>query len=176
MVISGENTHQTPIQAAEGRLDFSGTLTSDLAIADGALFSPGDGIGTLTVNGAFSAADGARLVFEIGEETSDLLVLGNGSTLDIADDAILELLFTDADPSKTYTLIEAEGGLGEYADAAFWTDLLATAADTNWQLQVAGNTLQAVFGASDSVPEPAAWALLVLGCAGLLFVRKKRAA
>ncbi|MBP3694002.1 MAG: autotransporter-associated beta strand repeat-containing protein [Thermoguttaceae bacterium] len=176
MVISGENTHQTPIQAAEGRLDFSGTLTSDLAIADGALFSPGDGIGTLTVNGAFSAADGARLVFEIGEETSDLLVLGNGSTLDIADDAILELLFTDADPSKTYTLIEAEGGLGEYADAAFWTDLLATAADTNWQLQVAGNTLQAVFGASDSVPEPATWALLVLGCAGLFFVRKKRVA
>ena len=174
MVISGENTHQTPIQAAEGRLDFSGTLTSDLAIADGAVFSPGDGIGTLTVNGAFSAADGAQLVFEIGEETSDLLVLGNGSTLDIADDAILELLFTDADPSKTYTLIEAEGGLGEYADAAFWTSILSESSAENWHLAVVGNTVQALVGASDAVPEPATWALLILGAFGIYCVRRKK--
>ncbi|MBQ2821572.1 MAG: autotransporter-associated beta strand repeat-containing protein, partial [Thermoguttaceae bacterium] len=174
MVISGENTHQTPIQAAEGRLDFSGTLTSDLAIADGALFSPGDGIGTLTVNGAFSAADGARLVFEIGEETSDLLVLGNGSTLDIADDAILELLFTDADPSKTYTLIEAEGGLGELLNAEFWSGLLSEESAENWHLAVVGNTLQLLAGAADSVPEPSTWALLLLGSFGLLYCRKKK--
>jgi len=174
MVISGENTHQTPIQAAEGRLDFSGTLTSDLAIADGALFSPGDGIGTLTVNGTFSADDGARLVFEIGEETSDRLVLGNGSTLDIADDAILELLFTDADPSKTYTLIEAKDGFGELLNAEFWSGLLSEESAENWHLAVVDNTLQLLAGASDAVPEPSTWALLLLGSFGLLYCRKKK--
>ncbi|MBO5437649.1 MAG: autotransporter-associated beta strand repeat-containing protein, partial [Thermoguttaceae bacterium] len=162
------------LNVSAGRANIVGTLSGDLAIADGASFSPGDGIGTLAVNGDFTVGDGAQLVFEFGEDASDLLVIGSEGTLDISEDAVLELLFSDADPSKTYTLIEAEGGLGEYADAEFWTDLLTTAADTNWQLQVVGNTLQAVFGASDSVPEPATWALLVLGAAGLFIVRKKR--
>jgi len=162
------------LNVSAGRANIVGTLSGDLAIADGASFSPGDGIGTLAVNGDFTVGDGAQLVFEFGEDASDLLVIGSEGTLDISEDAVLELLFNDADPNNVYTLIEAEGGLGEYADAEFWTDLLTTAADTNWQLQVAGNTLQAVFGASDSVPEPAAWALLVLGAAGLFIVRKKR--
>ncbi|MBP3693795.1 MAG: PEP-CTERM sorting domain-containing protein [Thermoguttaceae bacterium] len=148
-------------------------MAGKISVADGAVFSPGDGIGTLTVNGLFSADDGARLVFEIGEDTSDLIVLESEGTLDISEDAILELLFTDADPDKVYTLIEAEGGLGEYADAAFWTNLLTAAADTNWHLEVSGNMVNAVFGTDPAVPEPATWVLLILGTFGLLYCRKK---
>ncbi|MBP3694639.1 MAG: autotransporter-associated beta strand repeat-containing protein [Thermoguttaceae bacterium] len=168
------------LNVSAGRANVVGTLSGDLAIADGASFSPGDGIGTLTVNGLFSADDGARLVFELGVDASDLLILGSGSTLDIADDAVIELLFADADPDKAYTLIQAEDGLGEYTDSAFWTNLLTAASDANWDLSVVGNTLQAIAGSgtidpSDpSVPEPAAWVLLVLGAAGLFIVRQKR--
>ena len=168
------------LNVSEGRANVVGTMTGDLAIADGASFSPGDGIGTLTVNGLFSADDGGRLVFELGADASDLLILGSGSTLDIADDAVIELLFADADPDKAYTLIQAEDGLGEYTDSAFWTNLLTAASDANWDLSVVGNTIQAIAGSgtidpSDpSVPEPAAWALFVLGAAGLFIVRKKR--
>ena len=168
------------LNVSAGRANVVGTLSGDLAIADGASFSPGDGIGTLTLNGAFSADDGAHLVFELGADASDLLILGSGSTLDIADDAVIELLFADADPDKAYTLIQAEDGLGEYTDSAFWTNLLTAASDANWDLSVVGNTLQAIAGSgtidpSDpSVPEPAAWVLLVLGAAGLFIVRQKR--
>ncbi|MBO5436844.1 MAG: autotransporter-associated beta strand repeat-containing protein, partial [Thermoguttaceae bacterium] len=167
------------LNVSAGRTNVVGTMTGDLAIADGAVFSPGDGIGTLTVNGLFSADDGARLVFELGADASDLLILGSGSTLDIADDAVIELLFADADPDKAYTLIQAEDGLGEYTDSAFWTNLLTAASDANWDLSVVGNTLQAIAGSgtidpSDpSVPEPAAWVLLLLGTFGLLYCRKK---
>ena len=167
------------LNVSAGRANVVGTLSGDLAIADGASFSPGDGIGTLTVNGLFSADDGARLVFELGVDASDLLILGSGSTLDIADDAVIELLFADADPDKAYTLIQAEDGLGEYTDSAFWTNLLTAASDANWDLSVVGNTLQAIAGSgtidpSDpSVPEPAAWVLLLLGTFGLLYCRKK---
>ncbi len=163
------------LNVSAGRANVVGTLSGDLAIADGAVFSPGDGIGTLTVNGDFTVGDGAKLVFELGADASDLLILGSESALDIADDAVLELLFTDADTSKTYTLIEANGGWGEYADSAFWTDILLAADTANWELAIVGNTLQAFISADPSVPEPATWALLVLGAAGLFFVRKKRA-
>ena len=167
------------LNVSAGRANVVGTLSGDLAIADGASFSPGDGIGTLTVNGLFSADDGARLVFELGVDASDLLILGSGSTLDIADDAVIELLFADADPDKAYTLIQAEDGLGEYTDSAFWTNLLTAASDATWDLSVVGNTIQAIAGSgtidpSDpSVPEPAAWVLLLLGTFGLLYCRKK---
>ncbi len=163
------------LNVSAGRADVVGTMTGDLAIADGASFSPGDGIGTLTVNGDFTVDDGAKLVFELGADASDLLILGSESELDIEDDAVIELLFADADPSKNYTLIEAEDGLGEYSDSEFWNALLS-AADSNWELAVVGNTLQAIVGSSSadpSVPEPAAWVLLVLGTFGLLYCRKK---
>ena len=169
------------LNVSAGRANVVGTMTGDLAIANGASFSPGDGIGTLTVNGLFSADDGGRLVFELGADTSDLLILGSGSTLDIADDAVIELLFADADPDKAYTLIQAEDGLGEYTDSAFWTSLLTAASDATWDLSVVGNTIQAIAGSgtidpSDpSVPEPAAWVLLLLGTFGLCLVRRKRA-
>ncbi|MBO5438697.1 MAG: PEP-CTERM sorting domain-containing protein, partial [Thermoguttaceae bacterium] len=167
------NGFESTLNISEGRADVFGTMAGKISVADGAVFSPGDGIGTLTVNGLFSADDGARLVFEIGEDTSDLIVLESEGTLDISEDAILELLFTDADPDKVYTLIEAEGGLGEYADAAFWTNLLTAAADTNWHLEVSGNMVNAVFGTDPAVPEPATWVLLILGTFGLLYCRKK---
>ena len=167
------NSFESTLNISEGRADVFGTMAGKISVADGAVFSPGDGIGTLTVNGLFSADDGARLVFEIGEDTSDLIVLESEGTLDISEDAILELLFTDADPDKVYTLIEAEGGLGEYADATFWTNLLTAAADTNWHLEVSGNMVNAVFGTDPAVPEPATWVLLILGTFGLLYCRKK---
>ncbi|MBQ4143419.1 MAG: autotransporter-associated beta strand repeat-containing protein [Thermoguttaceae bacterium] len=156
-----------------GRVNAAGSVTGDLAIAEGASFSPGDGVGTLTLEGNFTADTGAQLVFELSADSSDLLVLSSGSTLDISDDAVLELLFTGDAPGSAYTLIEAEDGLGEYADAAFWTSILSESSAENWHLAVVGNTVQALVGASDAVPEPATWTLLILGASGLYCVRRR---
>jgi len=163
------------LNVSEGRANVVGTLSGDLAIADGASFSPGDGIGTLTVNGLFSADDGGRLVFEIGEDTSDLLVIGSEGSLEISENAVLEFLFTGEESGEAYTLIQAEDGFTELMNAEFWNDLLSEEIAANWHLSVVGNSLRLLAGASDAVPEPAAWVLLVLGAAGLYCVRRRNA-
>lgn len=150
---------------------------SSLSMAEGSVLDLTSG--TVVIDGSFTVNDDAHLVFDLSNAAADLLVLGSGSTLDISENAVLELLFADADPEKNYTLIEAEGGLGKYSDTAFWNALLSTE-DSNWELAVVGNSLQAILGAGSgladpSVPEPSTWALLVLGAAGLCLVCRKRA-
>lgn len=150
---------------------------SSLSMAEGSVLDLTSG--TVVIDGGFTVNDDARLVFDLSNAAADLLVLGSGSTLDISENAVLELLFADAEADKTYTLIKAEDGFGEYSDAAFWKSLLDTAMDGTWELAVVGNSLQAILGSGSgstdpSVPEPAAWVLFVLGAAGVCLVRRKR--
>ncbi|MBP3693523.1 MAG: autotransporter-associated beta strand repeat-containing protein [Thermoguttaceae bacterium] len=175
MVLSGEEgeVNVESLTVSAGRANVEGSLTGDLAVAEGAVFSPGEGVGTLELNGDLSAESGSVLLFEQNASGMDSLFLASGSTLDIAEDAVLELLLNDVIPGATYTLIEAEDGLGDYADAEFWTDLLTAEDAYIWNLSIVGNTLQAAID-TNAVPEPAAWVLLVLGAAGLFIVRKKR--
>ena len=174
MVLSGEEgeVNVESLTVSAGRANVEGSLTGDLAVAEGAVFSPGEGIGTLELNGDLSAESGSVLLFEQNASGMDSLFLASGSTLDIAEDAVLDLLLNDVIPGATYTLIEAKGGLGDYADAAFWTNLLTAENAYIWDLSIVGNTLQAVVDAN-AVPEPTAWALLLLGSFGLLYCRKK---
>ena len=143
---------------------------SSLALAEGGTFKLTSG--TVSVDGAFSAGDGSQLVFELGGTTDSSIFLASGSTLDISDDAVLELLLLEG-ASGTYTLIEAEDGLGDYTDAAFWTDLLTTESDYFWDLSIVENSLLATVD-SNAVPEPATWALLIFGAFGVYWVRRKK--
>ena len=142
---------------------------SSLALAEGGTFKLTSG--TASIDEALTAEAGAQLVFELGGTTDSSIFLASGSTLDISDDAVLELLLRDG-VSGTYTLIEAENGFGDYADAAFWTDLLTAESDYFWNLSIVGNSLLATAD-PNVVPEPATWALLLLGSFGLLYCRKK---
>jgi len=128
--------------------------------------------GTASIDEALTAEAGAQLVFELGGTTDSSIFLGSGSTLDISDDAVLELLLRDG-VSGTYTLIEAENGFGDYADASFWTDLLTAESDYFWNLSIVGNSLLATAD-PNVVPEPATWALLILGAFGIYCVRRKK--
>jgi len=115
-------------------------------------------------------------VFEIGEDTSDLLVIGSEGSLEISENAVLEFLFTGEESGEAYKLIQAEDGFTELMNAEFWNALLSEEIAANWHLAVVGNTLQLLAGAGTgdtSLPEPATWALLLLGSFGLLYCRKK---
>ncbi len=158
----------------EGSLLFKGYYTGDLTIKDGTLFSPGNSVGTLIIDGDFTAESGSTLLFEQDSTGIDQLIILSGGTINIADDAILELAMTSPVPGATYPLIDAADGLsGKYATDDFWTGILSPSSGYYWNLYVDGNTLYASIDAN-AVPEPSTWALLVLGAMGLLYWRKRK--
>ena len=171
-------TDEKPITASSlitegGSLLFKGFYTGDLTIKDGTLFSPGNSVGTLTMDGNFTAESGSTLLFEQDATGIDQLIILNGGKINIADDAILELAMTNPVPGATYTLIDSPDGLtGEYASDAFWNGLLTPESGYYWNLYVDGGILYASVDAN-AVPEPSTWALLALGAMGLLYWRKK---
>ena len=177
-VLALDGTEEHPITASSltaegGSLLFKGFYTGDLTIKDGALFSPGNSVGTLTMDGDFTAESGSTLLFEQDETGIDQLIFLSGGTIDIADDAILELALTNPVPGATYTLIDSPDGLtGDYASDDFWNGLLSPESAYAWNLYVDGGFLYASIDAN-AVPEPSTWALLVLSAMGLLYWRKK---
>ena len=179
-VLALDGTDEHPITASSlttegGSLLFKGYYTGDLTIKDGTLFSPGNSVGTLTMDGNFTAESGSTLLFEQDETGIDKLIILSGGTINIADDAILELALTNPVPGKTYELIEMEGGMpSEYSSDDFWNGLLSPTSAYYWDLYVDGGILYASVD-PNAVPEPSTWALLVLGAMGLLYWRKKNA-
>ena len=125
------------------------------------------------MDGDFTAESGSTLLFEQDETGIDQLIILSGGTIDIADDAILELALTNPVPGATYTLIDSPDGLtGDYASDDFWNGLLSPESAYAWNLYVDGGFLYASIDAN-AVPEPSTWALLVLSAMGLLYWRKK---
>ena len=161
------------LDITSGRLDIKGSLTSVLTIKDSATFSPGNSIGTLILDGDFTAEAGSTLLFEQDVTGIDKLILRSGGTINIADDAILQLAMTNPTPGATYTLIEAVDGLpSEYTSIDFWNRLLTPDSAYYWNLNVENGILYASVD-PNAVPEPSTWALLVLGACGLLYLRKR---
>ncbi|MBR5161421.1 MAG: hypothetical protein IKW80_07305, partial [Thermoguttaceae bacterium] len=125
-VLALDGTEEHPITASSltaesGSLLFKGFYTGDLTIKNGSLFSPGNSVGTLTMDGNFTAESGSTLLFEQDETGIDQLIILSGGTVNIADDAILELSMSNPVLGDSYTLIESEDGLsGEYATNEFW--------------------------------------------------------
>ena len=64
-----------------------------------------------------------------------------------------------------YPILKSAGGLPEFDD---WTSLLTDASREHWYLYASGDTLFAAVDAN-TVPEPAAWLLLLLG---VFFLRR----
>jgi outer membrane autotransporter protein len=94
-----------------GTLNGNGTVGSVSAL-NGGIVAPGNSIGTLTVNGNYSAAAGSIYQAQLDSAGhSDLLIVTGTATL--ANGAILNITKTDAGsyaPGK-YTLLTAAGGV-----------------------------------------------------------------
>ncbi|MBR0191422.1 MAG: PEP-CTERM sorting domain-containing protein [Thermoguttaceae bacterium] len=177
LALDGTDAH--PITADSltvqgGSLLFKGFYTGDLTIKDGTLFSPGNSVGTLEMAGDFLAESGSTLLFEQDTTGMDKLIIRSGGTLEIANDATLDMAMTRPIPGRKYELVTAEDGLtGDYASSEFWTSLLSPDQAYYWNLNVEGNVLYASID-GNAIPEPSTWALLLLGVFGVMYSRKRK--
>ncbi|MBR0237436.1 MAG: autotransporter-associated beta strand repeat-containing protein [Thermoguttaceae bacterium] len=162
---------------SSGRLDmkeyYKGTLEVGKKLDEGyttATFSPGNSVGTLTIDGIFTLNPGSTLLMEQDATGMDTLI---ANTFNIADGAIVEYVFTSIQPGATYEIFNDPQGLdGQYADLDYWTSFLTPEDAYYWNLTTDGYSVFASVDAN-AVPEPSTWALLILGTAGLFYVRKR---
>ncbi|MBR5161050.1 MAG: PEP-CTERM sorting domain-containing protein, partial [Thermoguttaceae bacterium] len=144
-----------------------------------ATFSPGNSIDTLTVDGSFTLNPGSTLLMEIGGQSADendkLIVNGEYT---IANGAIIYLELANMDAFTTgdvfEVLIQAGSAEKDYSSLIFdalvpsWPfyDLSVTKSDNVY-------SIRGIYD-PNAVPEPSTWALMILGVAGLLYVRKRK--
>ena len=180
---------------SSGRVDIKTYFDGQLEVKSGATFSPGNSVGPLTINsqgiapigettygnGFILNEEGSKLLMEIGgsnEDANDILIVQNGNIL--LGSGIIELAMTDdctLGLGESFTaVLSAENSdegldvLGHIQTSDF-TDLKYVLLDSGTY-----NGLYAITGRrfnANEVPEPSTWALLLLGAAGLLYVRKR---
>ncbi|MBR0239100.1 MAG: autotransporter-associated beta strand repeat-containing protein [Thermoguttaceae bacterium] len=163
-----------------GSLMFKGLYTGDLIVKNGALFSPGNSVGTLTINdGDFTLKSGATFLLEVGKDdsgaviTDQLIVNGNayfdeGSILLITMDGESPLVGNDL-----FSSVITADNAAEIVDAVSAT--LQSYYFTDLSVSLTDPTTLLISGRLDpnAVPEPSTWALLILGAMGLFLIRKK---
>ena len=195
-------TSDKPLQAADfdvdaGRLNLAGTYEGNLNVVgplddDGGetILSPGgsegaDKIGAATVYGDVTIDAGATGLFEFSKYNSNPL-LRSFDTLAIEDgtftlDGTITLAFLNNDAAawagegETYKLVSDENFYSEIEDMS---EFLANFANLFGLLGVNGDGLYLVgLGVPEpgsGVPEPSTWALLLLGTAGLYWMRRRK--
>ena len=164
-----------------GELDFKGYFEGSIEINNGAVFSPGNSVGTLSVTGDVSIINGTAL-FEFGDytgadENHDVLTILGADNLFTAGNGMISLAF-DGDPNvwatdgSEYKLISNEGFT--VGDKSSWlsnyTDLFTLDGRSDGLYLVADAAPTPEPGSG--VPEPSTWALLALGVI-VLFLRKR---
>ena len=164
---------------SEGRMDIKGWLTSGLKLESGATFSPGNSVGTLDLTGNFTMDPGSTLLMEIGgtgvDENDQLIVNGD---LSLAEGAVINLVLADPSslgPGDTFTAILSGNNSASFEDSLI-DSFVKSYYFTDLAYVPYGEGLYAITGRVDpnAVPEPSTWALLILGAAGLYFIRRNK--
>ena len=174
---------------SSGELDFKGYFEGDIEVFNGAVFSQGNSVGTADITGNITfiseTASNGFALFEFGEYADgedvnhDLIVMENGGSFR-ADEGVILLDFANHDEGSW----AAEGNTYKLVSGAFDASI-----DYNPWLSPDYSSLFKLTGGTDGlylvgikaapepgsgVPEPSTWALLLLGAAGLLYVRKRK--
>ncbi|MBR5710564.1 MAG: autotransporter-associated beta strand repeat-containing protein [Thermoguttaceae bacterium] len=159
------------ILVQSGRADVKGLYKGKIEVSGPAVFSPGNSVGTL-ITDVFTLGSGATLLMEQDASGMDTLI---ANQFNIADDAIVEYVFTSLPPGATYAIFSDPNGLAEpYNNVDYWASFLTPGDDYYWNITIVGNTVYASVD-SNAIPEPSTWALLILGVAGLIYWRRRNA-
>ena len=174
---------------SSGELDFKGYFEGSIEVINGAVFSPGNSVGTADITGDITftsdTASNGFALFEFGEYTGedvnhDLFVMDGAFTAD-SDVIMLDFAYNDADKWATegnsFKLVSG-GGFTDGKDYSSW---LASTPDYSSLFNLTGGAdglylvgIKAAPDPGSGVPEPSTWALLALGVAGLMYIRKRK--
>ena len=162
---------------SSGRLDmtkyFKGALTVGEKLSPEnyltAIFSPGNSVGSLDITGDFTLNPGSTLLLEFDETGADsLLVTG---TTKFEEGSIITLALDEGasvSPNQQVSF-QLPANIGTFDTAQLSYPSYLTGVSYNPTTGVLSATVDA-----NAVPEPSTWALLLLGAAGLLYVRKRK--
>ena len=172
---------------SSGRLDmkdyFTGTLEVGENLGNGsyttAVLSPGNSVGTLTVDGDYTLNPGSTLLIEIGKDeqgnvVADKLIVTGDATF--MPGSIIDIVLDDASSlvgGETF-----EGVIITANNIVSIDNVKAAIRSYYFDVQVTpeGNNIIRLSATLDpnAVPEPSTWALLALGAAGLMYWRKRK--
>lgn len=195
-------TNDMPLQAGslnveQGQFDLLGEFEGDLNIGPldengvevgnkDAVFSPGNSVGDATVYGDVNIDAGATGLFEFDKYSTDpalrffdtLTIEGDGK-FTISDDAVIKLSFLKGDAADWATVNEEYQLVSDQDFVSDITDLsnLLGNFQNMFALEGRSDGLYLIgLGAPENpgVPEPSTWALLLLGVAGLYWMRRRK--
>ena len=172
---------------SSGRLDMKDYFTGSLEVGENlgngsyttAVLSPGNSVGTLTVNGDYTLNPGSTLFIEIGKDdqgnvVADKLIVNGDATF--MPGSIIDITLDDASSlvgGETFegVIITADNAASIFNDVkaairSYYFDITVT--------QSGNNILLSAKLDPNVVPEPSTWALLALGAAGLMYMRKRK--
>ncbi len=159
---------------SSGRIDITGCMEATIEVEGDAAFSTGT-VGRLETTGDFVAVAGALLIFEQGANSYDQLIAND---VTINNDTDFDLTrFTSFPPGSYYDIIIANGTLNvDLAWVEKIKDFITPYNGTALIHNVNTVRLLSLLDPIDpnAVPEPSTWALLILGAAGLAYMRKRK--
>lgn len=171
---------------SSGQLDFQGYMGGKVSVDSGAVFSPGDSIGEATFGGGFILNEaGAELLMEIGgADIGDNDFLVAGGELSLHDGSFIYLVATDdcpLEPGDEFTMVLSGSNSGDIQDN-FISKYVRSNEFVNLQyIQLTSGEHSGKYAITgrryidpNAVPEPSTWALLILGVAGLLYLRTRK--
>ena len=153
-----------------GELDFKGQFTGDLVINEDGVFSPGNSVGHVDIDGDFTL-NGGTLLIEMDESGFDTMT---ANSFDL-DNGIISFTLTDDIPwGASYDLLTATSG-EQFEEGIIDRILNGQTLPEYFSLALAGDgSIVRMDIDRNAVPEPSTWALMILGAAGLLYWRKRK--
>ncbi|MBR5710233.1 MAG: autotransporter-associated beta strand repeat-containing protein [Thermoguttaceae bacterium] len=170
ILATGDQFQSDLFTVEAGELDFKGQYTGDLVINEGAVFSPGNSVGHVDVDGKFTLVGGTLLI-EMDESGFDTM---SANSFDL-DNGMISFTLTDDIPwGSSYDLLTATSG-EEFEEGIIDRILNGQTLPYYFSLYLAGDgNIVRMDIDRNAVPEPSTWALMILGAAGLLYWRKRK--